>query len=258
MRGTIARAEIRRVLAATYHQVWWPDTSAVKYDGDQLPVWDEHTGKYLDPATGEVLPTWDQALDELGDQPHHVARFGTRFDAQGVLAGSKDAARCIGYLTKYLIKQGFLTGTIDATTTFEAGDFRNGIPRFAADARAANQAMVDLLARIAKRLDATPAQVALAWLLAQKPWVVPIPGTRKLARLDENIAAADLELTATDLNEIETASAAITVQGARYPEAMERLIDRGGENDLPNCSQYGYSSYPQRRMRAACGASDLA
>ena len=86
--------------------------------------------------------------------------------------------------------------------------------------------MVDLLARIAGRLDATPAQVALAWLLAQKPWVVPIPGTRKLARLEENIAAADLELTTTDLNEIETASAAITVQGARYPEAMERLIDR--------------------------------
>jgi aryl-alcohol dehydrogenase-like predicted oxidoreductase len=86
--------------------------------------------------------------------------------------------------------------------------------------------MVDLLARIAGRLDATPAQVALAWLLAQKPWVVPIPGTRKLTRLEENLAAADLELTATDLNEIETASAAITVQGARYPEALERLIDR--------------------------------
>ena len=105
MRGTVSRAEIRRVLAATYHQVWWPDTSTVRYDGDQLPVWDEHTGNYLDPATGEVLPTWDQALDELGDQPHHVARFGERFDAQGVLAGSKDAARCIGYLTKYLTKQ---------------------------------------------------------------------------------------------------------------------------------------------------------
>jgi hypothetical protein len=105
MRGTVARSEIRRVLAATYHQVWWPDTSTVKYDGDELPVWDEHTGNYLDPATGEVLTAWDQALNELGDQPHHVARFGVRFDAQGVLAGSKDAARCIGYLTKYLIKQ---------------------------------------------------------------------------------------------------------------------------------------------------------
>jgi hypothetical protein len=105
LRGTVSRAEIRRVLAATYHQVWWPDTSTVRYDGDQLPVWDERTANYLDPATGEVLPTWDQALDELGDQPHHVARFGERFDAQGVLAGSKDAAKCIGYLTKYLTKQ---------------------------------------------------------------------------------------------------------------------------------------------------------
>jgi hypothetical protein len=107
IRGTVARAEIRRVLAATYHQVWWPDASVVKFDEDQLPVWDEATGNYLDPATGEVLPTWDQALDGIGDQdePFHVARFGERFDAQGVLAGSKDAARCIGYLTKYLTKQ---------------------------------------------------------------------------------------------------------------------------------------------------------
>ena len=110
--------------------------------------------------------------------------------------------------------------------TRQEGMALNRIPRFAAGARAANQAVVDLLARIAGRLDATPAQVALAWLLAQKPWVVPIPGTRKLARLEENLAAADLELTTTDLNEIQTASAAITVQGARYPEAMERLIDR--------------------------------
>ena len=107
MRGTVSRAEIRRVLAATYHQVWWPDRREVKYDGDELPVWDEAIGGYLDPATGEVLPTWDQALDAIGpdDQPFHVARFGARFDAQGVLAGSKDAARCIGYLTKYLTKQ---------------------------------------------------------------------------------------------------------------------------------------------------------
>jgi hypothetical protein len=107
MRGTVARAEIRRVLAATYHQVWWPDTSVVRFDGDQLPVWDEATGTYLDLATGEVLPTWAQALDAIGprDEPWHVARFGDRFDAQGVLAGSKDANRCIGYLTKYLTKQ---------------------------------------------------------------------------------------------------------------------------------------------------------
>ena len=106
-RGTVSRAEIRRVLAATYHQVWWPATNTVKYDGDERPVWDEATGNYLDPATGEVLPTWDQALDAIGDQdePWHVARFGNRFDAQGVLSGSKDAGRCIGYLTKYLTKQ---------------------------------------------------------------------------------------------------------------------------------------------------------
>ena len=107
MRGTVSRADLRRVLAATYHQVWWPDTSVVRFDGDELPVWDEHAATYLDPATGEVLPSWDDALDAIGDQdePLHVARFGERFDAQGVLTGSKDAARCIGYLTKYLTKQ---------------------------------------------------------------------------------------------------------------------------------------------------------
>ena len=107
MRGTVSRADLRRVLAATYHQVWWPDTSIVRFDGQELPVWDEQTGTYLDPTTGEVLPTWDDALDAIGpdDEPLHVARFGDRFDAQGVLAGSKDAARCIGYLTKYLTKQ---------------------------------------------------------------------------------------------------------------------------------------------------------
>ena len=107
MRGTVSRVEIRRVLAATYHQVWWPTPNTVKYDGDELPVWDQSTGNYFDPATGEVLPTWDQALDAIGpdDEPWHVARFGDRFDAQGVLSGSKDAGRCIGYLTKYLTKQ---------------------------------------------------------------------------------------------------------------------------------------------------------
>ena len=106
IRGTISRAELREVIAATYHQVWWPSTDTVMYDGAHLPVWDEHTGTYLDPDTGEVLPTWDQALDAIGDEdePRHVARFGIRFDAQGVLAGSRDASRCIGYLTKYLTK----------------------------------------------------------------------------------------------------------------------------------------------------------
>jgi hypothetical protein len=106
IRGTISRAELREVIAATYHQVWWPSTQAVKYDGVHLPAWDEHTGTYLEPGTGEVLPTWDQALDAITeqDEPRHVARFGARFDAQGVLAGSRDASRCIGYLTKYLTK----------------------------------------------------------------------------------------------------------------------------------------------------------
>ncbi len=106
IRGTISRAELREVIAATYHQVWWLSTNAVKYDGDCLPVWDEHTRTYIDPDTGEVLPTWGQALDSIGDEdePLHGARFGTRFDAQGVLAGSHDASRCIGYLTKYLTK----------------------------------------------------------------------------------------------------------------------------------------------------------
>jgi hypothetical protein len=107
MRGTVSRAELRRVLAATYHQVWWPATSVVKFSGDHLPVWDEHSGSYLDPATGEVLTPWDQALDAIGkdDQPRHVARFGEQFKAEGVLAGSKDSGRCIGYLIKYLTKQ---------------------------------------------------------------------------------------------------------------------------------------------------------
>jgi hypothetical protein len=107
MRGTVSRAELRQVLAATYHQVWWPDTSAVRFGDGELPVWDEATGNYLDPATGEILPTWDQALDAIGQdsEPAHVARFGDRFDAQGVLSGSKDSQRCIGYLTKYLTKQ---------------------------------------------------------------------------------------------------------------------------------------------------------
>jgi hypothetical protein len=106
-RGAISRADLRQVIAATYHQVWWPPTNAVKYDSDRLPEWHPASGNYLDPATGEVLPTWGQALDGIGpqDEPLHVARFGPKFDAQGVLAGSKDAGRCIRYLTKYLTKQ---------------------------------------------------------------------------------------------------------------------------------------------------------
>jgi hypothetical protein len=106
IRGAVPRSVVRQVIAATYHQVWWPSTEVVRFDGDELPMWDEGLGTYLDPATGEVLSTWDQAVDAIGprDDPLHVARFGPKFHAEGVLAGSKDAARCIGYLTKYITK----------------------------------------------------------------------------------------------------------------------------------------------------------
>jgi aryl-alcohol dehydrogenase-like predicted oxidoreductase len=132
----------------------------------------------------------------------------------------------IGFVPFSPLGKGFLTGTIDTTTAFDAGDVRAGIPRFEADARAANQTVLHLLDRIATRLTATKAQIALAWLLAQHPQIVPIPGTRNLSRLQENLDAAALHLSETDLNEIEEASSAITVQGARYPDAMQRLIDR--------------------------------
>jgi aryl-alcohol dehydrogenase-like predicted oxidoreductase len=132
----------------------------------------------------------------------------------------------IGFVPFSPLGKGFLTGTIDTSTTFEAGDFRNVVPRFTADARAANQAVVDLIADVATRLDATAAQVALAWLLAQQPSLAPIPGTRKLARLEENLAAADLELPAADLAEITNVSANIVLEGARYPEALDKMIDR--------------------------------
>src|SRR5215468_8582119 len=107
IRGTVSRAELRQVIAATYHQVWWPPTDEVRFESDHLPVWHEASGRYLDPETGELLTEWDDALDAIGphDDPMHVARFGAKFDAQGVLAGSKDSGRCIGYLTKYLTKQ---------------------------------------------------------------------------------------------------------------------------------------------------------
>jgi hypothetical protein len=106
IRGTISRAELRDVIAATYHQVWWPSIRTVRFDGDHLPVWHDEIRAYVDPETGEVLPSWDEALDATGpwDEPQHVSRFGEQFKADGVLAGSKDAGRCIGYLTKYLTK----------------------------------------------------------------------------------------------------------------------------------------------------------
>ncbi|MDB5074528.1 MAG: Aldo-keto reductase [Chloroflexi bacterium] len=129
----------------------------------------------------------------------------------------------IGFVPYSPLGKGFLTGKMDATTTFDPTDIRSTIPRFTPEARQANQALVDLLGRIAARKQATPAQIALAWLLAQKPWIVPIPGTRKLERLDENVGAATVELSAGDLREIEHAAAQIAVQGARYPEALERM-----------------------------------
>ena len=132
----------------------------------------------------------------------------------------------IGFVPFSPLGKGFLTGTIDETTTFESSDFRNTVPRFDAEARKANRAFVELLERIAERKGATPAQIALAWLLAQKPWIVPIPGTTKLHRLEENIAAADIDLTDDDLQEIETAAAQITAEGARYAEAQQQMIDR--------------------------------
>jgi aryl-alcohol dehydrogenase-like predicted oxidoreductase len=132
----------------------------------------------------------------------------------------------IGFVPFSPLGRGFLTGTIDEATKFETGDFRNIVPRFTPEARKANRAVVDLPARIATRHRATPAQIALAWLLAQRPWIVPIPGTRKAARLRENIGAATLELSAEDLREIDQAAATITVAGARYPEAMEQLTGR--------------------------------
>jgi aryl-alcohol dehydrogenase-like predicted oxidoreductase len=132
----------------------------------------------------------------------------------------------IGFVPFSPLGKGFLTGKIDETTEFTSGDFRNSIPRFDAEARKANRAFVELLARVAERKGATAAQIALAWLLAQKPWIVPIPGTTKLHRLKENIAATDVELTADDLDEIDSAASQITPEGARYPESAQRMVDR--------------------------------
>jgi len=129
----------------------------------------------------------------------------------------------IGFVPYSPLGRGFLTGKIDQTTTFDKSDFRTMVPRFAPEARKANQALVELLARIGESKHATPAQIALAWLLAQKPWIVPIPGTTKLARLEENLGAAAVELTAADLRAIESAASTIQVQGARYPEKLEQL-----------------------------------
>jgi aryl-alcohol dehydrogenase-like predicted oxidoreductase len=132
----------------------------------------------------------------------------------------------IGFVPYSPLGKGFLTGTIDANAEFAANDIRAIIPRFTPEARQANQVLVDLIGEIAARKRATPAQIALAWLLAQKPWIVPIPGTRRLERLDENLGAADVELTPNDLDEIERAASQIAVEGARYPEHLEQMTNR--------------------------------
>jgi aryl-alcohol dehydrogenase-like predicted oxidoreductase len=132
----------------------------------------------------------------------------------------------IGFVPYSPLGRGFLTGRMDENTTFDSSDFRNTLPRFTPEARKANLALVNSLGEIAKRKNATPAQIALAWLLAQKPWIVPIPGTTKLKRLEENIGAADIELTSEDLREIESAASKIEVQLARYPERLEQMTGR--------------------------------
>jgi len=128
----------------------------------------------------------------------------------------------IGLVPFSPLGKGFLTGKIDEKTTFDKSDFRNIVPRFTPEARKTNQAVVDLLRNIAERKKATPAQIALAWLLAQKPWIVPIPGTKKLERLEENIGAVNVELTSQDLREIDSAASKLTLQGDRYSEALEK------------------------------------
>src|SRR5206468_3536145 len=132
----------------------------------------------------------------------------------------------IGFVPFSPLGKGFLTGKINQDTQFDKTDFRNIVPRFTSENRKANQTFVDLLGQIAQRKKATPAQVALAWLLAQKPWIVPIPGTTKLPRLEENIHAVDVQLTPGDLREIDTAAANITAQGARYPEELQKMVGR--------------------------------
>jgi len=132
----------------------------------------------------------------------------------------------IGFVPFSPLGKGFLTGAINENTKFDSTDFRNIVPRFTAEARKANQTVVDLLGKISERRKATPAQIALAWLLAQKPWIVPIPGTTKLHRLEENLRAAAIVLTADDLREIDSAASKIQVQGARYPEHLEKMTGR--------------------------------
>ena len=132
----------------------------------------------------------------------------------------------IGFVPYSPLGRGYLTGKVDENTTFDSSDIRNRLPRYTPEARKANRVVIDLLTRIGEHKGATPGQIALAWLLAQKPWIVPIPGSRKLERLDENIGAVAVELTPDDLREIESALSKLTIQGARYPENLEQQTGR--------------------------------
>ena len=147
----------------------------------------------------------------------------------------------IGLVPYSPLGKGFLTGKIDENTKFDSTDFRSTLPRFTPEALKANQALIDLLGSIAKRKKATPAQIALAWLLAQKPWIVPIPGTTKLNRLEENIGAAAVELTPGDLRDIDSAASKITVEGARYPEKLEQMTGavKSVANEMKRSSNNG-------------------
>ena len=186
IRGAISRADLRAVIAATYHQVWWPPTDMVRYQDDALPAWHEPTGRYLDQQTGELLPTFDQALDAIGprDQPLHVARFGPKFDAQGVLAGTKDSARCIGYLTKYLTKQ--------LAACHTASHRRPGRPREPAHRGAAVRALLTGLRELAPLRHPAPqppARPATRTLQRQSPPLraprlrrTPRPGLPQMVR----------------------------------------------------------------------------
>ena len=184
---------------------------------------------------GKVKPF---GMSEAGEQPirrahavQPVAAIQSEYslwwrepETNGVLAACEELG--IGFVPFSPLGKGFLTGKIDETTTFDSSDFRNTVPRFSPENRKANQAVVELLTGMAVDKKATPAQIALAWLLAQKPWIVPIPGTTKLHRLEENVGAAAVELTARDLREIEDAAARITVQGARYSEQQQQRVGR--------------------------------
>ncbi|HEX3766414.1 MAG TPA: aldo/keto reductase [Kofleriaceae bacterium] len=165
----------------------------------------------------------------------------------------------IGFVPFSPLGAGFLTGKIDQTTSFDKNDFWNHVPRFSPEARAANQAVVDLLRSIAERKQATPAQIALAWLLAQKSWIVPIPGTTKLHRLDENLGAVDIELTPEELRDIRAVASSIEVQGARLPAAALKMVGRrGGERSKP-CTRANLEATSECRPSAsAAWASALA